>query len=323
MSIFLLVFSVVIAPFANSLSADPGVTMQYMQYERERATSERDMLRNISRVNKTESPAEHCRQGALTDGFGMIIQGILAVLAFSSLIVKRLREPKEDRRSWRIWFYDTSKQALGAGVIHIANVFLSTELSSGDPCIWYIVFFLLDSTFGLFIIYICVKISQCIVKLCSCKTLYFGEYGDPPMCEAWVGQCGVFVLIVVLEKVVITIFASLDFWSEVARTLLSPIHNPKVEVVIVMLLVPFVLNAIMFWVVDNFLMRKRKKLKDNPGNDKAQVRYFKLKTKTKDDGRGSESEVLLSQDEENGETVVLSPRGMDDTCRNGRNIQRL
>ena len=33
-------------------------------------------------------------------------------------------------------FYDTSKQALGAGVIHMANVFLSSELFQGDPCIW-------------------------------------------------------------------------------------------------------------------------------------------------------------------------------------------
>ena len=80
----------------------------------------------------------------------------------------------------------------------------------------YIVYFLLDSTFGLFFIYISVKISQCIVKLCGCKTLYFGEYGTPPKCESFIGQCGVFVLIVIVEKVVITLFASLKFWSEVS-----------------------------------------------------------------------------------------------------------
>ncbi|XP_022104892.1 store-operated calcium entry regulator STIMATE-like [Acanthaster planci] len=328
----LLASSILICPVVNAVNVDllrwpntrtdPGVTVGHHVKERGVSFSmPPDMPGNNShgQTNITEYTEEHCSQGSLTDGFGMIIQGILAVLAFSSLILKRLREPKEDRRSWTIWFYDTSKQALGAGVIHIANVLLSAELSPEDPCKWYIVYFLLDSTFGLFVIYISVKISQCITKLCNCKTLYFGEYGDPPACEAWVGQCGLFVLIVVLEKVAITFFARLTFWSEVAKTLLSPIHNPKVEVVIVMLLVPFILNAIMFWVVDNFLMRKRRKVKADVDNGK--VRYFKLKPKVKNDSLGPELEVLLSQEEEN-ETVVLTPRGTDETC-NGRNTTRL
>ncbi|XP_033642712.1 store-operated calcium entry regulator STIMATE-like [Asterias rubens] len=262
---------------------------------------------NMTGKINASDPPQHCSQGALTDRFGIITQAVLAVLAFSSLILKRLREPKDERRSWTIWFYDTSKQALGAGVIHMANVFLSSELFQGDPCIWYIVYFLLDSTFGLFFIYISVKISQCIVKLCGCKTLYFGEYGTPPKCESFIGQCGVFVLIVIVEKVVITLFASLKFWSEVARTLLSPIHNARVEVVIVMLIVPFFLNAIMFWVVDNFLMRKRRKLKDDPNKNGVQARYFKLNNMkaTNGESREPESEVLLSPDEESGDTVIL------------------
>jgi len=31
-------------------------------------------------------------------------------------------------------FYDTSKQGVGAGLIHFANVFLSKQ--NKDPCIW-------------------------------------------------------------------------------------------------------------------------------------------------------------------------------------------
>ena len=77
-------------------------------------------------------------------------------------------------------------------------------------------YFLLDSTIGLLIIYICIKVSQLLVSCFGCKTLYFGEYGTPPQCEAWIGQCAVFVLIVLFEKVLITFLAKVKIWEEVS-----------------------------------------------------------------------------------------------------------
>ncbi|GBM96171.1 hypothetical protein AVEN_239488-1, partial [Araneus ventricosus] len=49
------------------------------------------------------------------------------------LTVKRFCEPRRQRRPWLIWFYDTSKQGMGALVIHFANIFLA-EFFQGDPC---------------------------------------------------------------------------------------------------------------------------------------------------------------------------------------------
>lgn len=51
--------------------------------------------------------------------------------------MKRFCEPIERRRSWLIWFYDTSKQGLGSLVIHFANLFLAVTFN-GDPCTWYV-----------------------------------------------------------------------------------------------------------------------------------------------------------------------------------------
>lgn len=48
---------------------------------------------------------------------------------------KRFCEPRYARRPWLIWFYDTSKQGLGALIIHAANVWLSPHLT-GNPCTW-------------------------------------------------------------------------------------------------------------------------------------------------------------------------------------------
>jgi hypothetical protein len=44
-----------------------------------------------------------------------------------------------------------------------------------NTCI--VVSFLLDSTIGLFVIYLGLKFTQVIVNKCNCETLKFGEYG--------------------------------------------------------------------------------------------------------------------------------------------------
>lgn len=48
---------------------------------------------------------------------------------------KRFCEPRFTRRSWLVWFYDTSKQGMGAFIIHMANVWLASQFT-GDPCTW-------------------------------------------------------------------------------------------------------------------------------------------------------------------------------------------
>ncbi|EDO38436.1 predicted protein, partial [Nematostella vectensis] len=166
-------------------------------------------------------------------------------------------------------FYDTSKQGVGAVVIHFANVFLA-GMFSGDPCTWYFINFLLDSTAGLVIIYILISLTQVVVKLYSIDNLRFGEYGTPPQCSAWIGQCVLYTLVVIFEKITIALIVQLQFWESVREFILKPLKgHPKMEVAIVMLIVPFIFNAFMFWVVDNFLMRKkRKSLQESDSNMK-------------------------------------------------------
>ena len=55
------------------------------------------------------------RECEILGPLGLIIQGILGVMSLSALFVKRYLEfPK---RPWRIWFLDTSKQVISAGLI--------------------------------------------------------------------------------------------------------------------------------------------------------------------------------------------------------------
>lgn len=213
---------------------------------------------NMSDISKANPHG--CDNGALTDRFGVLIQGLLAIVAFSTLMLKRFREPVGIRRPWRIWFFDTSKQAIGALFIHFANVFLST-LTKEDPCSLYLMNFLLDATLGMLVIWLAVKLVSKLVEYKQWTLLIFGEYGDPPQAAAWLGQCGVYMLIMVLEKGVISLVLLVPGWSKLQEVLLSYIANPQLELALVMLIVPFIVNSLMFWVVDSLMMRKYKTMK--------------------------------------------------------------
>ncbi|KAG9489880.1 hypothetical protein GDO78_005675 [Eleutherodactylus coqui] len=170
------------------------------------------MAGNMSDLVKV--PPQGCDNGALLDRFGVLVQGVLAVVAFSTLMLKRWQEPKEERRPWRIWFFDTSKQAIGALFIHFTNVFLS-DLTEEDPCSLYLMNFLLDATLGMLIIWLSVKFVSAIVEQRGYTLLVFGEYGDPPQAAAWLGQCGLYLLIMIVEKTIITLVLLIPGWTKV------------------------------------------------------------------------------------------------------------
>ncbi|XP_030425224.1 store-operated calcium entry regulator STIMATE-like isoform X2 [Gopherus evgoodei] len=254
-------------------------------------------------VSSSGDEGRGCENGAFMDSFGIFLQGLLGVVAFSTLMLKRFREPKHERRPWRIWFLDTSKQAIGMLFIHFANVYLS-DLTEEDPCSLYLINFLLDATLGMLLIYAGVRIVSSIVEWQQWESLRFGEYGDPLQCSAWVGQCALYIVIMMFEKTIIIIVLLIPQWKEVA--LLNPIENPQLELAIVMLIVPFFVNALMFWVVDNFLMKKGKtkaKLEEKEvGQDSrngSKVRYRRAASHEE-----SESEILISADDEMEESEV-------------------
>nr|XP_058148596.1 store-operated calcium entry regulator STIMATE [Dasypus novemcinctus] len=135
--------------------------------------------------------AGRCESGALMHSFGIFLQGLLGVVAFSTLMLKRFREPKHERRPWRIWFLDTSKQAIGMLFIHFANVYLA-DLTEEDPCSLYLINFLLDATVGMLLIYVGVRAVSVLVEWQQWESLRFGEYGNVPRTPAgaWWGLPG-------------------------------------------------------------------------------------------------------------------------------------
>lgn len=250
----------------------------------------------------TEWQTLHCSKDALTDLFGWFLQGILATLAFTCLIAKRFCEPQYNRRSWETWWYDTSKQGIGALVIHMANVYLA-PLFQGDPCTWYIINFLLDSTIGLFIIYIGIKTCQYLARKKKWDAINFGEYGAP---KSWLYQTCIYVCLMVVVKLITTLIIQFDVWDNVKNFVLSPFRDPRIELAVVMLVIPFFVNILIFWVTDNFLMRHTRKKRNTAassshhahGREHSLLQKVKYKMIHKTKPNDSESDTLLSGDEE-------------------------
>lgn len=157
-----------------------------------------------------------------------------------------------------MWFFDTSKQALAALVIHFINILIAEFFGGIDPCSQYIISFVLDSTVGLLIIYIGVILTQFVAKARGSDMLNFGEYGKPfPKVEYWYYQTVAYICIAVVAKIMVSFMLQAHFWIEVQRILLLPIPNPEVEIIMVILIIPFFINVIIFWVTDNILTMSR------------------------------------------------------------------
>uniref|UniRef100_K7FXP3 Transmembrane protein 110 n=1 Tax=Pelodiscus sinensis TaxID=13735 RepID=K7FXP3_PELSI len=222
-----------------------------------------------------------CDRGALLGRLGGLVQALLATAALSTLMVKRFQEPKE-RRPWRIWFYNTSKQAIGALFVHFANVFLS-DRTTEDACSLYLMNFILDAILGVLLIWFGVKVVSCVVEHRKYTYLVFGKYGDPPQAAAWIGQCILYLLIMVFEKTLVSLVLFIPGWRKLQEILLDYIPDPQLELILVLLIVPFVVNAVMFWVVDSLIMRKSKR-KDSLEDSRS----------IENPVRNEESQVLLS-----------------------------
>lgn len=145
----------------------------------------------------------------------------------------------------------------------MTNVYLA-PLFQGDPCTWYVINFLLDSTIGLFIIYIGIQTCQYLAKTRRWDAINFGEYCKycklfsfylfiviiikyifyfSAASKSWVYQTWIYIGLMVIVKLITTLFIQMDFWDNVKNFILSPFPNPNIELIMVMLIIPFFVNV--------------------------------------------------------------------------------
>jgi hypothetical protein len=172
--------------------------------------------------------------------------------------VKRYIEP--NRRTWKVWFMDASKQGISSGLLHTLNLtaahILGGMSSETNACTLYFLNYLIDAFLGMAVCYMLLKALENWFNKSPDLSFKSGFYGEPASWKPWAYQVWLWIVIVVLMKgvCVASIFIfnrPLSFFGEV---MLSPFAiDPKFELIMIMIVIPTFCNSLIFWVTDNFL----------------------------------------------------------------------
>ncbi|KAI9202549.1 vacuolar membrane protein-domain-containing protein [Polychytrium aggregatum] len=194
----------------------------------------------------------------LMDGFAIAVQVLLGTIVVASLLFKRFRE--RPRRPIVIWFMDTSKQGFAALIVHFVNVALSDLSSSNghrdsnNPCVWYFLNIMLDTTIGVAILYMFLRILHSMAYMCGITDMHSGDYGNPPRFYPWYKQLNLFIIAWVLVKTTVVLaLESIPAFATLGKWLLQPLidsHNVRLQVLVVMLVIPLIMNIVQAWLTD-------------------------------------------------------------------------
>ncbi|EFY87784.1 hypothetical protein J3458_002865 [Metarhizium acridum] len=249
-----------------------------------------------------DSPEGECQ---LLGSFALVVQAALGALALLSLVYKRYRE--RPQRPLKIWFFDVSKQVFGSVLVHIANIFMSM-LTSGrfsiklepgavqarsddpyvpNPCSFYLLNLGIDTTLGIPILIVLLKIITGLVALTPLgkpfESIQSGNYGNPPSSWWWLKQsviyfCGLFGM----KICVLIIFILMPWISKVGDWALSWTEgNERLQIAFVMMIFPLIMNALQYYIIDSFIKKKEPEHErlpsDEPDHDIPRYRGTRLR----------------------------------------------
>ena len=189
-----------------------------------------------------------------------LVQGVLGILAISSLFIKRHFE--RPQRPLHIWFLDASKQGFAALFQHGCNVLFAIWFAAGvggngDQCAFYFLNFTIQSVIGIIINYLLLRLLTSAAHKHEWTSLKEpGFYGPPPFFWAWFVQflSWLTILGVTMFALAGLEYAIRDSLSEAGNFLFKPMLNyPYEELMLVMVLCPCLMNAVQFWIQDSFL----------------------------------------------------------------------
>jgi uncharacterized membrane protein len=147
------------------------------------------------------------------------------------------------------------------------NLMLAVMLSKqneDDACVWYLINCLLDTCIGVMFEWVLVRLIEIIARRKKIETLVSGCYYSQSTVEfddynidysIWAIQAGLWCIICCMMKLFIY-FIMLTFPAQLehmGQSLLKGVAiYPRLELVIVMVIVPFVLNCIQVIILLNF-----------------------------------------------------------------------
>lgn len=197
------------------------------------------------------------------DFFTSMVQIGLAIAALASLYLKRHKEVP--RRTFKTWALDVGKQGIGACYAHVCNMAIAAILSQqldgetklDDECAWYGLSYLIDTTLGLVLAIMCLRIQDHFAAKYQWECLMnTGVYHGANALRDWTAQTFSWVFILTVVKIGIYYFMLIfkDILAFFGSIMFAPLQiNIRFELLFVMIFFPGFLNVIYFWVADNYL----------------------------------------------------------------------
>jgi len=197
---------------------------------------------------------------------GIAVQGLLFTVCVSCLLLKWWLE--QPRRKLLVFFLDGSKQILGAGVIHILNLIsakaFTAQHSAADECAWYWVNIMMDTTVGVGICWIMLKVSE---RVFGYNSGYYGkevagiDWEGEPDYGKWLKQVGMWCVVVAKMKmtVAVAMYTFAPMWESISIACTYWITTDTKRLMFVMILTPVCMNMFQFLVTDSFLKYSQKK----------------------------------------------------------------
>ncbi|PLW15966.1 hypothetical protein PCANC_16134 [Puccinia coronata f. sp. avenae] len=270
-------------------------------------------LRSIAAtaIPRTQLDTDTC---SLLGPFSILIQGIMALIILASLLYKRHRE--KPKRKYRIWTADVSKQVLGQAFVHMLNIFISDSMASlpskGNPCALYFMNIFIDTTIG------------SLGRTPSSLGLSSGTYPHPFL-KSWLKQISIYFLgLVILKLFVIGLFwlggeALVQFGNGVIEGIS---HDPKVQILMVVMVGPTILNVLQFLLIDSFIKHKPALPPDDAEPEDG--RRFLAGDSDRDSDEHDDDDDNDNEDDEDEEDDEhgRKPRGADRSSRQDRFMRK-
>ncbi|CAK9046343.1 unnamed protein product [Durusdinium trenchii] len=191
---------------------------------------------------------------------GLLVQLLLFGCCVGTLVAKKVCEGE---RTWFQFGLDSSKQFIGAGWVHVLNLLcaeiLGSQMGDGDECEWYWLNIMLDTTLGVLVEYLLLRVVADALNnlLESAEDFRTGSYwrGGEFQAIMYAKQLGMWLTIVTFMKLFMVVLMVLlaKPLTLAARECLKPFMNPLLKLLVVMIVTPAVMNAFQLWVTDNFL----------------------------------------------------------------------
>jgi hypothetical protein len=107
--------------------------------------------------------------------------------------------------------------------------------------------------------YILINVQELVGKRCGFPSIAVsGDYGTPASFTYYRHQLAAYMLIVFVVKTVVSVVvvSMSSLLASISAVIFAPVaKNPELELTLVMIICPWFLNAISFWIIDSIIMK--------------------------------------------------------------------